>query len=260
MTAVAEQRTTLLNQIIAVRASVKTDTEQKLTKLYHLLQKPSLLQGQSRTYTPSDDDGFRYPAETSNVQFKVEWALRDISAIMTDLFDVTAQLDWSNQHARADVVLLGGETPVTVLRDVPVSYLLFLDKQLIHLETVIRKLPTLDATEEWEFDANQDVYRTKPVSTVKTKKVLRNHVKADATERHPAQVETYTEDLPIGTWNTVKFSGALPATKVNAMLMRVAALSRAVKFAREQANLADIVKVNPGRAILDYVFAVGAPE
>ena len=49
------------------------------------------------------------------------------------------------------------------------------------------------------------------MQTLRTKKVPRNHVKAEATEKHPAQVEVYYEDVAVGYWTTVKFSGALPA-------------------------------------------------
>lgn len=249
------ERTTLLNQIIAVRASVKNDAEQKLTKNYHLLQQKSLLVGHSRTYTPENDEGFRYPAESSNVQVKVEKVLREVGHDLTRLFDVTAAMDWTNQNARADVVLIGGETPVVLLHNVPVSYLMFLEKQLVNLETLVRKLPVLDSTEDWTFDPATDVFKSQPVGTVKTAKVRRSHVLFPATDRHPAQVESYTEDIPIGTWSTVKFSGALPATRVNMMLNRITALAQAVKFAREQANLAEVQHPNPGRRVFDYLFA-----
>lgn len=70
--------------------------------------------------------------------------------------------------------------------------------------------------------------------TVRTKKVPRNHVKAEATDKHPAQVDVYYEDVPVGYWTTVKFSGALPARRVNELLDRVEKLQQAVKFAREE--------------------------
>lgn len=260
MTAAIERRAPLLNQVIAVRASIKNDTEQKLTKHYHLLQRSPLLVGHARTYTPQADDGFRYPNESANVQVKVEKVLREVADDLTELFDVNAALDWTNQHARADVVLLGGEGPVTLLTDVPVTYLMFLEKQLTNIETFIRKLPVLDSTENWTFDPATDVYKSQPVGTVKTAKVRRNHVLAAATDRHPAQVESYTEDVPIGIWSTVKFSGALPAHRVNIMLARVTELQKAVKFAREQANMEDVVQTNPGRRILDYLFAPTTTE
>lgn len=258
MTTATEPRTTLLNQVIAVRASVKGDADQALTKHYHLLQRAALLQGLSRTYTPKDDDGFRYPAETTNVQVKVEEVLRGVADDMTKLFDVTAAMDWTNQHARADVVLVNGQQPVVLLADVPVSYLMFLEKQLTHLETLVRKLPTLDSTENWTLDVATDVYKSEPIGTVKSAKIRRNHVLAAATDRHPAQVESYAEDIPVGTWSTVKFSGALPAQRVNRMLVRVRTLMEAIKYAREQANMEEIMDPKPGRRIFEYLFAPDA--
>lgn len=255
MTAVAERNSTLLNQIIAVRTGVKGDSEKKLTKHYHMLQRAELLGGMARTYTPHNDEDFRYPDETTNVQVKVEGILRDVAGDLVQLFDVTAAMDWTNQHARADVVLLGGDQPVVLLTDVPISYLMFLEKQLVNLETLVRKLPVLPSTDNWTFDPASDVYKSDPVSTVKTKKIMRNHVKAAATDKHPAQVEIFSEDIPVGTWNTVKFSGALPASRVNKMLNRITALTQAVKYAREQANMESVMTPNPGRKVFDYLFA-----
>lgn len=251
----APERSTLLNQILAVRASVKGDVEKKLFAHHHRLRQPVLLSGMARTYVPRDDEDYRFPDEGQTVQVKARQVLDEIAADMADLFDVTAAMDWTNQHARADVVLLGGDQPVTLLTDVPVTYLLFLEKQLLGIEDLVRKLPVLPPTEQWELDPATDTYKTPRVGTTKTKKVMRNHVKAEATDRHPAQVDTYTEDVPIGTWYTVKFSGALPAEQVNKMLNRVHELQKAVKFAREQANMEDVVKVNPGRTVMDYLFA-----
>src|SRR5581483_8802586 len=104
---------------------------------------------------------------------------------------------------------------------VPVTYLLFLEKQLVDLHTFVEKLPTLDPAKQWKFDNASDTWATEPVQTVKTKKVPRNHVKAEATDRHPAQVEVYHEDVLTGRWTTTEFSGAIPATERNALLDRV---------------------------------------
>lgn len=249
---------TRLNQVIAVRATVKNDTHDRLTKMHRLLGQKPLLTGLTRSYAPREDEGFRYPGESSLVQVKVEQVLKDIAAEMAKLFDVNATIDWSNQQARADIVLLGGDQPVTLLQEVPVSFLMFLEKQLVNMETVIRKLPVLDPGEQWTHDPTSDVYASTPVQTTKSKKVPRNHVLAAATERHAAQVQIWQEDVPEGTWTTLKFSGALPAARVNKMLARVTALLEAVKFAREQANMVPVIDVKPGKKIFDYLFAAEA--
>jgi hypothetical protein len=220
---------TKLNQIIALEKGVKSKSFQELTEAHHTAQKPVLLSGLSRVYQPKDEEGEQLPPESTRVQVNIEQVLRDVSATLTRLFDVTATKDWANCLAKADVIVDGR----TLLTGVPVTYLLFLEKQLTDLNTFIRKLPVLDAAEAWMFDGSADCWRTEPVRTIRTKKVPRNHVKAEATEHHPAQVEVYYEDVPVGTWSTTKFSGSLPAVRMRELLDRVEKLQAAVKFARE---------------------------
>lgn len=240
-----------LNQIIAVEKGIKTRSQKDLTEAHHALQKPALLAGISRTYRPKDEEGEQLPPEATKVQIKAEEIIRRTADILAELFDVTATKDYTNCKARADVVVDGKP----LLRDVPVTYLLFLEKQLVDLHTFVKKLPVLDASETWTFDASADCWATEPVQTVKTKKVPRNHVKAEATDKHPAQVEVYHEDIVVGHWKTVKFSGALPAKRVNELLDRVEKLQQAVKFAREEANNATADEQKIGRTVLSYLFA-----
>jgi hypothetical protein len=240
-----------LNQIIAVEKGVKSGALRDLTDAHHSLQKPALLSGISRTYQPKDEEGEPLPPESTRVQVKAEEIISRTTAVLTRLFDVTATKDWANREARADVMVDGQ----AVLHDVPVSYLLFLEKQLVDLHTFVKKLPVLDASESWTHDPSSDSWKTEPVRTVKTKKVPRNHVKAEATENHPAQVEVYYEDVPVGFWTTVKFSGAPPAKRVNELLERVEKLQHTVKFAREEANGIEVTDQRVADAVFGYLFA-----
>ena len=221
-----------LNQIIAIEKGIKSRSVQELAAAQQALQKQALLAGIARTYRPKDEEGEQLPPESNKVQVKAEQVLRQTVEILTKLFDVTATKDWTNCRARADVVVDGQ----TLLAQVPVSYLLFLEKQLADLQTFIKKLPVLDPAETWAFDPSADCWATEPVQTVRTKKIPRNHVKAEATEHHPAQVEVYYEDVTVGYWRTLKFSGALPASRINELLGRMERLQQAVKFAREEAS------------------------
>jgi hypothetical protein len=240
-----------LNQIIAVEKGVKSKAHQDLTAAHHGLQKPALLAGISRTYQPKDEEGEQLPPESTRVQVKAEDVLRETAKTLTRLFDVTATKDWANCAARADVTVDGR----VLVSEVPVAYLLFLEKQLTDINTFVRKLPVLDASESWTQDPSTDAWKTESVRTLRTKKVPRNHVKAEATEKHPAQVEVYYEDIPVGYWTTVKFSGALPARRVNELLERVEKLQQAVKFAREEANNQEADEQKIGRSVLSYLFA-----
>ncbi|GAA2396079.1 hypothetical protein Cme02nite_56580 [Catellatospora methionotrophica] len=240
-----------LNQIIAVEKGIKSRSFQDLTEAHHAVQKPALLSGISRTYQAKDEEGEQLPPESTKVQARAEDVLRQMGTTLTRLFDVTATKDATNCVARADVVV----DDRVLLSDVPVTYLLFLEKQLTDLHTFVKKLPVLDAAESWVFSDSADCWSTEPVRTIRTKKVPRNHVKAEATEKHPAQVEVYYEDIAVGYWTTVKFSGALPAKRVSTLLERVEKLQQAVKFAREEANNAEAVDKHVGDRVFGYLFA-----
>ncbi len=240
-----------LNQIIAIEKSVKSQSLRELTDAHQMLQKPALLAGIARTYRPVDDEGDQYPPESTRVQIKAEEIIDQTADILAKLFDVTATKDWANGSAQADIVIDGN----TLLENVPVTYLLFLEKQLTDLHTFIKKLPVLDAAEVWSYDEATDSWATEPIQTTKTKKIPRNHVKAEATKEHPAQVEVYYEDVIVGYWRTIKYSGAMPAARVAELLERVRKLQEAVKFAREEANNLEVDEQHIGEAIFDYLFS-----
>src|SRR5689334_20705797 len=129
-----------LNQIIAVSAGKKSQAQKAITEAYQSLQKPALLDGISRTYKPKDDEGEQLPAEKKQVQLRVKDATRAVTATLTELFDIVATQDDANCRAKANVVVDGR----TIVSDVPVTTLLFIEKQLVDIHTFVEKLPALD--------------------------------------------------------------------------------------------------------------------
>lgn len=242
---------TQLNQIVAVEKGVKSRAYADFTAAHQQSQKAPLLSGISRTYKPRDEEGEQLPAESTRVQVRASEIMKDVQRALTRLFDVTLTKDVANGVAKAPIVVDGK----TIAADVPVTYLLFLEKQLADLLTFVTKLPVLDAAEVWAYDEATDAYATPPTQTTRSKKVPRNHVKAPATEKHPAQVEMYFEDVLAGYWTTVKYSGALPQARVNELRDRVVKLAEAVKVAREAANATTVVDQKIGDKIFDYLFA-----
>jgi hypothetical protein len=239
-----------LNQIIALQAGKKAQAKETLTQAYHQIKKPDLLSGLVRTYQPRDEGGEPQPDERKMVQVKVNDLIARVVRDLTDMLDVVSTQDWANCQAKADVVVDGRK----LLDGVPVTHLLFLEKQLVDVRTFLEALPTLDTGEEWEHSPAFDSFVSRPAKSNRTKKVPKSHIKYEATKEHPAQVEMYMEDVWVGTWTTVKFSGAIPAAARNAMLDRVRKLLDAVKVAREEANNLEVRGVKVGAALLGYVF------
>lgn len=242
-----------LHELIAIEKGAKSKATTVSTENYHLLQKEPPLSGIERTYTPKLDGGEQLPPESTKVQVRAEDSINAVWNALSDLFDVTLSREYANCKAVADVVLEDG---TVLIGGVPVAYLLFLEKRLTDIHTFVQKLPTLSLSETWTVDKNTGLYATEPVDSIRTKKVPRVLVKAEATDKHPAQTEVYHEDVPVGTWTTRKFSGALPATVVRAMTERVEAVQRAVKVAREQANATEArLDKDAANGILSYIFS-----
>lgn len=241
---------TKLNQLIAVNKGVKSAALQTLTEAHRTMSKSALLSGISRTYQPRDEEGDHLPGESQRVVASCHDTIRLIRKSLTRMLDMQFTLDTANTLAKADVVVDG----VALVRDAPVSYLLFLEKWLTDLHTFVAKLPTLDPAVEWMFSPSANAFASEPVETTRTAKIPRNHVLSPATDKHPAQVQLYYEDVIVGTWTTIRFSGAMPLTVVRATLDKLVKLREAVKFAREQANAAEVTDRQAGEAVLDYLF------
>ncbi len=241
---------TKLNQIIAVANGKKTKTQEILTEIYKKVQKPELFQGMTRTYRPLDENGETKPPEHKLLQASVEDSIDEFKNALTDLIDVVYTQDTANCEAKADVVVDNN----AVLKDVPVTHLLFLEKQLVDIRTFVGKLPILDPTEKWEFKDNAACYVSPVTFTNATKKIMRAFEKSPATDKHPAQVDTYTEDVKVGEWDLIKFSSAIPAKDKKEIMEKIEKLVDAVKYAREQANSKEIEQKKIGKDLLKFIF------
>jgi len=239
-----------LSQAVAVDKGVKNQTKSAIEQAYHVCQKPALFDGFDKKYTPKAEDGDVYPPQSQRVQNGADELIRQARKAWNQLFDISATKDFGNTVAKADVVVDGA----TILVGAPVTYLLFLEKQLDNVRTFIRKLPVLDPARNWVKDSNDKLFKTKATQTIKTKKVPRALVKHEGNEHHPPQTEVVAEDIIEGMWNEIKFSGAMPEARQQELLERVEKFQQAVKSAREEANATEVERKRVSEDILGYLF------
>lgn len=241
-----------LNQILAVEKGEKTKTQKRLTELHHKSQKAALYEGRVRTYKPSNEDGETLPPERQIVQLTASSVLAEMRSLLSPMWNLIASKDKANASVAYADIMLDGKP---LLDKVPVTYLLYLEKVLTDVATFIAKLPTLDPSEKWYYSADQACYCTEMSWSNRSKKELRNHVKAEATPEHPAQVETYTEDVVIGKFETIRHSGALSVDRKMQLQERVHKLKNAVLAARERANIEEVEKQEVADHIFNYLLA-----
>ncbi len=240
-----------LNQLIAVLQSVKANASKGKTEVYQLSQKTALFQGLNRSFQSREEDGYIYPAESQKLTLKANELIDKFVQSCSEYLDLAATQDHANTEAKASIVVEGQ----TILQDIPVSHLLFLEKQLQDVKTFIGSLPVLSIDKDWQHDPNRGCYVTSPKETVKTKKITDFVVAYDATEHHPAQIKEVSKDVVEGTWSLIEFSGALPYDRVNVLMRRVELLHKAVVQAREEANSRDVQQRQTADAIFGYLFA-----
>lgn len=239
-----------LHQLLALLKTVKPTTYKKLTQIHRDIQKKDLLNGFDKTFAKASEDDLDRAAERNPVVLNSKSLLAEWVNVSTKLFDMTATQETANAQAKADIVVNGQ----VLLANVPVTLLMFLDKQLVDLENTLENAVVLDPAMDWVYNANSNLYQASPVDTVATKKVPRSHVLYDATDKHPAQVQAYNEDKKAGVWTKVDRSGALPGDYQRAKLAMVRELILAVRAAREEANSIEVTDVKIGDTIFTHLF------
>ncbi len=249
---------TRISQLLAVVRGVQDDTLKQLTELQRLIATPDLVSGLEKTYRPAREAvpgeplPLQRPGQAKHVVVTVDEVLGKAAVLLTRQFDVARTLDEAKTRASADVIVDGQ----VVLTQVTTDHLFWLEGRLADLLAFIAGLPVLDAAEQWTDEGTEPGQRkTRPVETTSNDKVYFNHVLAEATPQHPAQVQVMHRDEVVGFWTTVKFSGAMDPRRKRQLTDRVTRLREAVKFAREEANTTEVTDVREGARIFDWLLA-----
>ena len=246
---------TKLHQIIALTGGKKSHAESVKTKAYQAFQKKDLFSGMEKRYEAKDEDGEVLPPESKQCQENVNELVKNTVGAIEEMFGCVFEQDLGNTQAKADVVVDGK----VLQKDVPATTLLFLEKQLVDLQTYFNTVPTLDPALEWTYDASSDKYRGKEVIKNRTNKVqealvLYPHVPGtEDSAPIPAQTQLITKDKVVGTWKETPYSTAWPAKVKNEVVERVRKLKEAVIEAREKANLTEVEKKGASKPIFDYI-------
>lgn len=236
--------------MVARAATVAARTRAEVTELHRVASHgPSFMGGTREMRSTSEDIPdeqavITRPPETAN---DLLWRVRHILA---EHWDVTATRDRSNMDAVADIVVDGE----TFAEGVPVSTLLFLEKQLADLHTFVKAMPVRDPSKIWQFDEDLGFHRAPEDRKARTRKTIKAAELSPATDRHPAQVQPYNVDEVVGHYISTEFSSALSAQEKRSTLDRVRKLADAVKAARTKANETEVTDMRIGAELLGRIF------
>lgn len=243
---------TKLSALLGLLQGAKAKLKGPRDSAYKDFQRSALFTGFFRTYRPVDEEnGERYPDEGEIVQLNVEEILAGLTAEWARVLDLQASVDRTNQVAAGQLTIGTG------IWDLPATTLVWLDKQLVDLHTLIGKAPEVNPTKTWELDPASGDLRTPVRVSNKSKKIPKALVMHPGNDRHPAQVQAYQEDVTIGHWDSVDISGATTPTRKRQILDRIDLLRDQVKIALAEANSTEVIDIRFGGVLLNHILAQG---
>jgi hypothetical protein len=246
---------TKLHELLAVKTQLNGQAQATRTELRTTFEKKRhLFEEKVVTFHSNEEGAQSIREQQSDLQSKVVDELGWIAGIWSKALDVSAAIENANTRAKADVVLDSGKV---LLRNVPATALLELEKRAAEIQELILAIPTLDPAKGFTPDPNRgaNVYVAREVAKTRTKKAQRPIVLYDATEHHPAQAQLISEDIPVGRVVEQEWSGLVSPAEKGVLLERAEEFSRAVKKARQRANDVEIGPVEKiGQEIFGFVF------
>jgi hypothetical protein len=244
-----------LHELLAVEGNQQTQANKVRKELESTFDKKRhLFERKIVTFTSSTEGSEPVVEEQSDINTTVSKEIQWIKGHLTKALDLEYQIAETNTIARADVELDDGSV---LLKAVPATSLLELQKRMAELLELAKAIPTLDPAKGFQADpaAGEGVFQARIVNRDRTKKVPKAFVAYEATKEHPAQVQMFNEDIKTGTITTQEWSGMMTPADKAAVLDRIESLTRAIRAARSRANTAEVDRKNKiGDAIFTYIF------
>src|SRR5258708_7249877 len=241
-----------MHELLAAEANVVSVYNAMLEETFKVFEKPEHFIKATATKKHLDESEANLDTtETKDITTTVEERLNYFfGRSFVNMVDLSLQKDTTNQAAKANVVVNG----VTLLRDIPATALLSWENKFDALRRMLLKVPTLQPGPVWVYDEHEQLYRTAaPNVTFTTKKTMKPVVLHEATKEHPAQVDKVFEDVPVARVEKTVWSGMWTSKKKADALARLDTLLIAIKKARQRANRTEVVKVQAGKILADFV-------
>jgi len=244
-----------LHEVLAVEKGLETTAKKVIEEgIATLRGKPERFRGVVKRYDPFNEEEAHLGGETDHLELtttvnkKLDYVFRHIAKYV----DAVYQKDVTNCEAKADVVIDGK----VLLEKAPVTTLLGLETKLKQWRLLLEAIPTLAPGVKWKGapDKGDDVYeREHPEEKFRTKLEIKHKVLYEATKEHPAQIEKYTEQIPVGKFTQYEWSGMITPAQKSELLGRLDKLMRAVKKARMRANSTEVLGGHIGSTLTNYI-------
>jgi hypothetical protein len=243
----------MLHQLLAVEHTLVTQAKAIMAETKDLWTKRAAhLDGIRKVYTPFKDEGEKIAPEINEVVTTVKEKLNYAKTAVIKAIDATLSKEETNASGEAKAAL---EVDGTLFGEFSAISLLALEKYLVNIRDEYKDIPTLDPAKTWvsETASGKGLKIAGPFEAFRSMKEKKVIQLAAATEKHPEQVQLDMVDVQVGKYETTYYSGRLTPGEKSTLLDKIDRLILAVKQAKQAANQAQVIQVNVGKALFDYI-------
>lgn len=201
--------------------------------------------------TFNEDDNTSTPDEKQHIETTIAEKLDYIAEKGSRYINAVFQKEATNQIAKADIII----DNETIAAGIPATFLLGLEAKLKNMRDMYIAIPTLQPGIEWIWNIDLNAYKmADPEIKMRTSKTFKHKVLYEATDKHPAQIEKWEENINTGKYVRNVWSGMISTSDKAIMLGRFDQLLRAIKKARMRANDIKVVDHNDiGEKIFNFI-------
>jgi hypothetical protein len=233
---------TMIHELLAVEQSLSEQAVRVHKDAVKTLStKRTIFEGLVKSHERFNDEEQHLvmPTEHKEVTTSVDAEMDYLGTQLTRYWDCFLQKESANQTAHADIIVDGA----VLASRVPAIVLLAMEKKLAGLISLFSAIPTLDAATTWEVAPGQadGVFQTKHATERQQTTSEDEYVTiVKATDKHPAQVVKQQKVAVVGKYTQTNFSACIASVDKAERIMRLQQLIRAVKQARQRANVAEV--------------------
>ena len=242
-----------LHELLAVEADLENTAKKILKETIKVFKEKGVLFlkiiKETKMFDENVDDP---PIEEQEMTTTVKDRLDYTWGHFAKYLDAIGQKEKTNQVAFADLIV--GDA--VIAKDVPATLLLGLESRLKIMRDLYDEIPTVPSGGRWvpAQDIGENVLYNEIVENrFKTAKTIIHKVLYEATKEHPAQIDKWDENVNVGQISIKTWSGMITPKQKADRIKKIDDLLRATKKARQRANNTEVVKLQIGKAIFDYM-------
>ena len=252
------------HQLLAVEQDINSKTNGIIKETLILLNRGAAFDEHHKSYTPFEEGDKDIPEKDEKLMVTtVDERIAYTSKSIVNQINILASKEKTNQIAKANIVIKDDEGKVveTIAEDVPVSALLQLEKKMQEYRKIYEAMPTFNTEKHWIkgtntlgvecyiIKDNEKKIRTRTETT--TTMVDQNPIKGS--DKYPLIPEKVQITKPVGEYETVVKTGKISPKQKADTINRLDKVIKAIKFARTEANSVEVVEMNFGKTLVDYI-------